>query len=115
MLQWEDLGASIIGHHAERFGNLLDNLWDSEVPADRVRAAELFLRTLDYFKPRLARVQVKEEAVRIPPLVAVDGVVRIPPNWPGQVVEINSPLKASDVMVAGDTIMIDDIQPMPAQ
>lgn len=60
-LQWEELGDTITGHHANRFTELLDELWESEDTAERMKAADLFLRTMDYFKPKLQRIQIPVE------------------------------------------------------
>jgi len=71
-LQWEALGESITATHAGRFNELLNDLWDSEDMNDRAKAAELFLKTLDYFKPRLQRVEAAiREAVPFPAPVIV--------------------------------------------
>lgn len=89
-LQWEDLGEMITGHHANRFTELLDELWNSGEVAERMKAADLFLRTLDYFKPKLQRIQGQADNGHafIPPLVAHDGVVQVPHNWPGPIIDI---------------------------
>lgn len=55
-LQWEELGKSITGTHAPEFNALLLVLSSSPDVADRVRAAELFLKVLDYFQPKLTRM-----------------------------------------------------------
>jgi hypothetical protein len=89
-LQWEELGELITGHHADRFTTLLDELWQSKDTAERMKAADLFLRTLDYFKPKLQRIQGQGDNGHgiIPPLLAHDGIVQVPPNWPGPIVNI---------------------------
>jgi hypothetical protein len=53
--QWEALGDSIIGHQAEQFNAFLDKLWNSRNDEDKMIASELYLKTLEYFKPKQAR------------------------------------------------------------
>jgi hypothetical protein len=54
-LQWEALGESITGHQAEQFNAFLDKLWNSRNDEDKMIASELYLKTLEYFKPKQAR------------------------------------------------------------
>jgi hypothetical protein len=54
-LQWEALGDSITGHQAEQFNAFLDKLWSSRNDEDKMIASELYLKTLEYFKPKQAR------------------------------------------------------------
>jgi hypothetical protein len=54
-LQWEALGESITGHQAEKFNEFLDKLWNSRNDEDKMIASELYLKTLEYFKPKQAR------------------------------------------------------------
>lgn len=63
-LQWEELGECITATHATQFNDLLTELWTSSELGDRVKAAELFLKTVDYFKPRLQRVDAMVSEVR---------------------------------------------------
>ena len=56
-LQWEELGNEITEVNAGRFNELLGRLWDSPVVSDQLRAAELFLKVLEFFKPKLQRIQ----------------------------------------------------------
>ena len=53
--QWEALGESITGHQAEQFNAFLDKLWSSKNDEDKMIASELYLKTLEYFKPKQAR------------------------------------------------------------
>ena len=53
--QWESLGESITGHQAEQFNAFLDKLWNSRNDEDKMIASELYLKTLEYFKPKQAR------------------------------------------------------------
>jgi hypothetical protein len=54
--QWDALGESITGQQADQFNGYLRELWESPDPDDRQAAAELFLKILEYFKPKHARV-----------------------------------------------------------
>jgi hypothetical protein len=72
--QWEQLAESIVGEQADRFRAHLSELWDSPDPSDRNQAAELYLKTLEYFKPKHARVMHAGDAqspvqIIIPPTV----------------------------------------------
>ena len=60
-LQWEALGESITGHQAEQFNAFLDKMWASRNDEDKMIASELYLKTLEYFKPKQARTEVKHE------------------------------------------------------
>jgi hypothetical protein len=53
-LEWQELGESIRTKHAERFNNVLDQLDDEKF-------AEMFLRTMEYFEPKLQRSEVKQD------------------------------------------------------
>jgi len=53
-LQWEALGESIVTRHAERFNTILDTAEDEKF-------MDKFLQVLEYFKPKLARSEVKHE------------------------------------------------------
>jgi hypothetical protein len=89
-LQWEELGDTITGYHADRFTTLLDELWQSKDMAERMKAADLFLRTLDYFKPKLQRIQGTQDGPKfIPPLVVTNGMAKIPEDWPGPTIHIH--------------------------
>jgi hypothetical protein len=54
-LQWEALGESITGQQAENFNNFMNKLWNSRDDEDKLMASELYLKTLEYFKPKQAR------------------------------------------------------------
>lgn len=54
-LQWEALGESITGQQAEQFNAFLNKLWGSRNDEDKMIASELYLKTLEYFKPKQAR------------------------------------------------------------
>jgi len=56
-LEWETLKSSITGDNAEHFQEFMYRLWSSPDPKDHLRAAELFLQILEYFKPKQSRIQ----------------------------------------------------------
>lgn len=60
--QWEALGESITGHQAEKFNEFLDKLWGSRNDEDKMIASELYLKTLEYFKPKQARNTIVGDA-----------------------------------------------------
>jgi hypothetical protein len=60
-LQWEALGESITGQQAEKFNDFLDKLWNSRNDEDKMIASELYLKTLEYFKPKQARQTIVGE------------------------------------------------------
>jgi hypothetical protein len=60
--QWEQLGESITGQQAEKFNEFLDKLWNSRNDEDKMIASELYLKTLEYFKPKQARQTIVGEA-----------------------------------------------------
>ena len=59
-LQWEELGKQITNNNAARFNALLGRLWDSSDINDQVKAAELFLKLVEYFKPKLQRINTPD-------------------------------------------------------
>ena len=59
-LQWEELGKEITEANAGRFNELLGRLWNSSDTADQLRAAELFLKVVEFFKPKLQRIHTPE-------------------------------------------------------
>lgn len=89
-LLWEDLGKEIMERHTGRINDLLERLWDSPDTADQFKAADLFMRLAEFFKPKLQRIQGQTDNGHglIPPLVAHDGVVKVPHNWPGPIIDI---------------------------
>ena len=52
--EWEALAEDIIGMHSERFNSVLGGMNDEEF-------ARNYTNILNYFKPRLASTQVKQE------------------------------------------------------
>jgi len=57
-LQWEALGESITGQQAEQFNDFLNKLWGSRNDEDKMIASELYLKTLEYFKPKQAMTEL---------------------------------------------------------
>ena len=61
-LQWEQLGESITGQQAQQFNDFLNKLWGSRNDEDKMIASELYLKTLEYFKPKQARNTIVGDA-----------------------------------------------------
>lgn len=53
--QWEALHESIIGEQSDKFNAFLNDLWSRGDFDEQVMAAELYLKVLEYFKPKQAR------------------------------------------------------------
>ncbi len=53
---WEDLKDAIIDRHAGRFNQILGDLLESRDQEERERGAEMFMKVLEYFKPKYSRV-----------------------------------------------------------
>jgi hypothetical protein len=58
--QWEELAESITGEQADLFSNYMAELWEGGKDSKR-EAAELYLKTVEYFKPKQARVETIQE------------------------------------------------------
>lgn len=54
-MQWSEIGDALVNDHTARFSETLDALWSSDHLSDRVKGAELFLKVLEYFKPKMHR------------------------------------------------------------
>lgn len=54
-VQWKEFGEALVNDHTGKFSKVLNELWKSEDPNDRIKAAELFLKLLEYFKPKMKR------------------------------------------------------------
>lgn len=52
--EWEALGESILTRHASRFNNILNSSKDGEF-------MDKFLSIIEYFQPKLARVESKQQ------------------------------------------------------
>lgn len=61
--QWDALGEAIVGRQAEKFNDYLEELWNGN-KSDKAMASELYLKSLEYFKPKQARTEVKQEGVQ---------------------------------------------------
>ena len=54
--QWNALADSITGEQAGKFADHMNALWDG-TSQDKNQAAELFIKTVEYFKPKQSRVE----------------------------------------------------------
>lgn len=70
-LQWEELGKEIANTNAVRFNELLGRLWDSRDLNDQVKAAELFLKMAEYFKPKLQRINTPDLSAHSMPVPTI--------------------------------------------
>ena len=52
--QWEALGESLTSGQSEKFNEFLNELWNGS-KKDKFLAADLMLKTVEYFKPKLQR------------------------------------------------------------
>ncbi|HRO97963.1 MAG TPA: hypothetical protein PLN54_00845 [Flavobacteriales bacterium] len=52
---WEEVGSSLVTDHAGKFADVLERLMSSDKVNDQVKGAELFLKVLEYFKPKVKR------------------------------------------------------------
>lgn len=52
---WDEVGASIVNDHAGHFADVLENLMASDKLTDQVKGAELFLKAVEFFKPKMKR------------------------------------------------------------
>lgn len=62
-LEWEALNGTIIGKQAGKFNKFLDKLWDGDL-GHQIKAAEMYLQVLEYFKPKQARTEIKQEGTQ---------------------------------------------------
>lgn len=86
---WEELGEELTDRHAQRFTALLDRLWDSADMNENLKAADLFLKLAEYFRPKLQRVQHQPEGnALVPPIIVVDDIPQLPESWPGPVIRM---------------------------
>lgn len=60
-LQWDALAESITGEQAEKFAAYMNKLWHSQDEKKQQIAADLFIKTVEYFKPKQARVETRLE------------------------------------------------------
>jgi len=54
--QWNALADSITGEQAQKFAAHMNDLWKGDAK-DKNQAAELFIKTVEYFKPKQARIE----------------------------------------------------------
>ena len=52
---WQSLSESITGGHADNFNQFMNELWEGD-KKDRMKTAELFLKTMEFFRPKMSRV-----------------------------------------------------------
>lgn len=63
--QWELLSMSLTNGQAQNFMSFMEELWKDkgkekkQARIDKELAADLFLRTIEYFKPKYSRVDTK--------------------------------------------------------
>ena len=55
--QWEALANTLTGDQSDKFAKLMNTLWDSDKIKDQLLAAELYIKMVEYFKPKQARVE----------------------------------------------------------
>jgi hypothetical protein len=61
--QWENLADSITNEQAEKFNDYMNTLWNGN-NQQKMIAADLYLKMLEYFKPKQARTEIKQEGVK---------------------------------------------------
>ena len=54
--QWEALADTLTGDQSDKFSGLMDALWNG-TKADQLLAADLYIKMVEYFKPKQARVE----------------------------------------------------------
>lgn len=69
--QWEELGKALLERHSERANQVLDNLDDDKF-------IDQYAKLLEYFKPKLARSEVKQENAPAVIRIVRDGVSYTP-------------------------------------
>ncbi len=72
---WEALSESITGNDADKFRKHMDHLWETSPD----KAADLFLKTLEYFRPKQSRVEAVVDNEMIIEVRHVDSL-RDPPT-----------------------------------
>ena len=60
-LQWEALGEFITQEGAEIFMDNLVSMMGADDKKERLSGMDMYMKTLEYFKPRLNRSEVKHE------------------------------------------------------
>ena len=59
-LQWEALSESLTGDQSDKFSMLMNKLWDGTIQ-EQLQAAELYIKMVEYFKPKQSRVINNQE------------------------------------------------------
>ena len=59
--QWEALHNAIVSQHAGSFNAIMDELLNHKELDGRIQGAELYMKMLEYFKPKLARQTIVGE------------------------------------------------------
>ncbi len=95
-LQWEELGKEITDGNTGRFNDLLSRLWDSPDVSDQLRAADLFLKVAEFFKPKLQRIHLQPGASEPQPITGMRIVLQSPSvDADGNPCEVETPLPPS--------------------
>ncbi|QQR87549.1 MAG: hypothetical protein IPJ76_04795 [Flavobacteriales bacterium] len=94
-LQWEELGKEITEANGARFNALLERLWNSRKLSDQIRAAELFLKVAEFFKPKLQRIYAPDPNPQTVPVINI--VVQPPP------VDPDGPLRSGNALDSART------------
>lgn len=53
---WEEIGTTVVNDHAGQFADVLERLMSSDKVNDQVKGAELYLKALEFFKPKQRRI-----------------------------------------------------------
>jgi hypothetical protein len=54
--QWEALADTLTGDQSEKFSKLMNRLWGGTLQ-EQLQAAELYIKMVEYFKPKQSRVE----------------------------------------------------------
>lgn len=58
---WDEVGASLVNAHAGQFADVLERLMSSDKLNDQVKGADLYLKALEYFKPKKKREELETD------------------------------------------------------
>jgi len=58
--QWEALADTLTGDQSEKFSKLMNTLWSGTLQ-QQLQAAELYIKMVEYFKPKQSRVINNQE------------------------------------------------------
>jgi hypothetical protein len=70
---WNELVDSISEVHSEQFNMLLNDLWAGNT-SERLKAAELYLKALNYFKPKQRALEITSIGDSIVKIVLPDNL-----------------------------------------